>query len=258
MSVRPELEGDYPIVNARPLHTVVVDHLTRQIVGGALTPGTTLPIEAELARRFGVSRHVVREAVRMLGAKGLVTAKHGSGVWVEPPEKWNFLDSQVVFERVRSGRDPALLQELLAARRVLEGEAAAMAAAERTAEDLAALRQSIEAMAAAMGDIEEYVRLDMRFHARVLAAAHNRVLREALRPIAEAVRARVLAMDQRPVSPKRSLPQHRVIFGAIERRDPEGARAAMHRSLPLPHHHGRPSIITPITPITPPGATSGA
>ncbi|HEX2035032.1 MAG TPA: FadR/GntR family transcriptional regulator [Chloroflexota bacterium] len=231
----PEYADDeYPTLSTRRLHSLVVDHLARQIVGGELAPGTALPIEPELARRFGVSRHVVREAIRMLTAKGLVAAKHGSGVWVQPPERWNYLDPQVVFERARSGRDPTLLHELLVARRVLEGEVAAMAAAGRTEEDLAALRTTLEGMAAATGTIDAYVRLDMRFHEQVLAAAHNRLLREALRPITEVIKSRVLNMDQRPVSPKRSLPLHRAILEAIERSDPAGAREAMHRSLPPP------------------------
>jgi DNA-binding FadR family transcriptional regulator len=70
-------------------HEAVMLETVRQIVYGELPPGTALPTEPELAQRFSVSRHVVREAVRMLAAKGLVQARHGSGVWVTQPDAWN-------------------------------------------------------------------------------------------------------------------------------------------------------------------------
>src|SRR5262245_21534414 len=103
---------EYEPVRSQRLHESVVRQLLRQIVGGAIARGTALPTEPVLAQLFGVSRTVVREAVRVLVAKRLVAVKQGSGMWVEAPDRWDQLDPLVIFEQVRSGRDPRLLDEL--------------------------------------------------------------------------------------------------------------------------------------------------
>jgi DNA-binding transcriptional regulator YhcF (GntR family) len=95
-----------PITQAR-LHQRVVEELLRQIVSGALPPGTTLPSEPELARQFGVSRIVIREAIRILVEKGLITVRHGSGMWVQSIEQWNHLDPMVLLEKSARARTRA-------------------------------------------------------------------------------------------------------------------------------------------------------
>lgn len=219
-----------PLVVPR-LHERVVERLVQQIVDGRLAPGSALPIEPELAQRFGVSRTVVREAVRVLSAKGLVTARHGTGVWVEPPERWNYLDPQVVFAHVRAGGDDALLDELIEARRKLETDLAELAATRRTDQDTATLRAIVAEMEATLTDPERYAALDVRFHEVVVTAAHNRLLREAMRPIAAATRLGIFTTSRRPRAPQGSFPEHQAICALIEQGDAAGAGMAMDRHI---------------------------
>jgi GntR family transcriptional regulator, transcriptional repressor for pyruvate dehydrogenase complex len=218
-------------VQALRLHEQVVRQLVRQIVDGTYPPGTALPTEPELVQRFGVSRTVVREAVRILVAKGLVAVRHGSGMWVAPPDRWDQLDPMIISEQVRAGGDGPLLDEMIEMRRLLEMEIAALAATRRTEADLEALRGALEGMRRARTDPEAYTRLDVEFHDAILAAARNRLLREALRSVAGVLGAGRRIAVYRPSVIERSLPSHEAIYGAIAAGDPGAAREAMRRHI---------------------------
>lgn len=213
--------------NAQSLHQHVVEQIVQQIVGGALPPHALLPPEPDLAQQFGVSRTVIREAIRVLVSKGLVTVKQGSGMRVQPPEKWNHLDPMVLFEQVRSGRSSDLLEELLEVRRILEVEVAALAAERRTDEDRVRLGANLAGMAKLINDPEAYTRLDIDFHEQILNAARNRLLREALGLVAEALYAGRFITTHLSGGTERAQHGHEAIYAAIERGDAEAARAAM-------------------------------
>jgi DNA-binding FadR family transcriptional regulator len=213
------------------LHERLVEQLVQHIVGGGVAPGEALPTEPDLAQRFGVSRTVVREAVRVLAAKGLVAVRQGSGMWVQPSDRWDHLDPLVIFERIRSGGDEKLLDELIETRRVLETEIASLAAVRRTADDLAGLDKALAGMSANQFDAEAYTRQDLVFHDAVLAAARNRLLCEALRPVQSALQAGRFIAVRRASVIARSLPSHRQIFEAIDAGDPTLAREAMLRHI---------------------------
>ena len=220
-----------PSVQTPRLHEQVVQQLVQRIVGGEFSPGESLPTEPDLAQRFGVSRTVVREAVRVLVSKGLVAVRQGSGMWVQPADRWDHLDPLLIFEQVRGGGDDALLDELIETRRVLETEIAALAAQRRTAADLRVLEAALDGMERAKEDAEGYTRQDIVFHDAILAAARNRLLREALRPVASALReGRFIAVRRAGVI-SRSLPSHRAIYAAIEEQNAEEAREAMRKHI---------------------------
>lgn len=222
----------YRSANGRRLHERVVRFVARSIVSGELASGATLPTETELAQRFEVSRTVIREAARILVAKGLVSVKHGRGMSVEAPERWHHLDPLVLFEQVRTGRGDNLLNELLEVRRVLEGEAAALAAERRTDEDVAALRADVVEMTAALEMPERFARLDMRFHGAILDGARNRLLGEALRPVAEVLEAgRLMTTRLIPDGAARSLEGHEEILAAVSTGEVGAAREAMRRHI---------------------------
>jgi DNA-binding FadR family transcriptional regulator len=219
----------YPPIPLPRLHERIVQRIVQQIVSGAMLPGTSLPIEPELAQQFGVSRTVVREAVRLLVAKGLVAVKQGSGMRVEPFDRWDHLDPMLIFEQVKAGKDATLLEELIEMRRVIETEIASLAAGRRTWEDVISLEEILDGMAAAVDDPEEYTRYDVAFHDALLIAARNRLLREALRPVSAALwEGRRIAVH-RPSVIRHSLPSHRAIFKEVKAGDAAGAREAMRR-----------------------------
>ena len=220
-----------PSVQTPRLHEQVVQQLVQEIVNGEFAQGEALPTEPDLAHRFGVSRTVVREAVRVLVSKGLVAVRQGSGMWVQPTDRWDHLDPLLIFEQVRGGGDEALLDELIETRRVLETEIAALAAQRRTEEDLRTLAAALEGMEDAKEDAAGYTRQDIVFHDAILAAARNRLLREALRPVASTLsEGRFIAVRRAGVI-SRSLPSHRAIYAAIEARDAEQAREAMRKHI---------------------------
>jgi GntR family transcriptional repressor for pyruvate dehydrogenase complex len=220
-----------PPVQTPRLHEQVVQRLVQQIVGGEFAPGGSLPTEADLAQRFGVSRAVVREAVRVLASKGLVAVRQGRGMWVQPADRWDQLDPLLIFEQVRWGGDEALLDELVETRRVLETAVAALAAQRRTEADLRALAAALAGMERATADAEDYTRRDIVFHDAILAAAHNRLLCEALRPVAGALQEGRFIAVRRAGVVARSLSSHRKIEAAIRAQDAERAREAMRRHI---------------------------
>jgi DNA-binding FadR family transcriptional regulator len=213
-------------ITAQPLYERVVQQLARQILNGSLPPGSSLPVENELAREFGVSRTVVREAVRVLAAKGLVSVRQGSGMRVAPAEQWNHLDPLVLFGQVRSGHQE-LLDEMLELRRLLEVEIAALAARRRGQDDLEALIGVLADMRQVRAEPVKFTELDVTFHGLILVAARNRLLREALRPVAAAIQGGRFLTMRLPGGIEGSMRGHEVIYQAIERQDEEAARAAM-------------------------------
>lgn len=217
----------YRPVSTHRLHEGVVQQIVAQILSGTLAPGDSLPSEPTLAQQFGVSRTVIREAVRILAGKGLVAVKHGSGIQVQPSEQWNHLDPLLLFEQIRLGYDANLLDDLLELRRIVEVEVAALAAERRTPEDLRALHELVDGMRAVLDDPRAYTRLDVAFHDTILLAARNRFLMQTLRPASQALSIGRLISSKQPGGPAASERSHEVILAAIERSDAEQARTAM-------------------------------
>jgi GntR family transcriptional repressor for pyruvate dehydrogenase complex len=223
---RPAL-GRYRPVRSPRLHEVIVHRLVQQIVRGEIPPGALLPTETELAEQFGVSRLTVREAIRVLTTKGLVAVKQGSGMRVQPPEHWDQLDPLVLFERVRQQRNEQLLDDLLEARRIIEGEVAALAARRRTAQDIEVLQGLVDRMATALTDPEAYTALDVEFHDRLFVAAQNHILFEMLRPMRDLLRLGRLITNRQAGRMEESHRGHTAILAAIAQGDPTTAMTAM-------------------------------
>lgn len=169
----------YDRISPRRLHEEIVQQVAGQIVSGEFPAESLLPSEAEWAGRFGVSRTVVREAIRVLASKGLVTVKQGSGMWVQPPDLWNLLDPLVLTTRLRMSPDEQLVDDLFEARRAIEVEVAMLAARRRSGEDISALGDTVRQMRhVGRRDTQEYGQLDLRFHHGLFVAAGNRVFRQ--------------------------------------------------------------------------------
>src|SRR5262249_36527084 len=148
----------------------------------------------ELERRHGVSRTVVREAIRVLATKGLVDARPKRGTFVLDREQWNMLDPEVISWRYSGRPDAQFLQGLDEVRRIVEPAGARLAAIRRTEQDLELLRDALDEMTNA-DDIDAAVSADLRFHRTLVAATHNEILRHIEIVLDAALRARdMLAM----------------------------------------------------------------
>jgi DNA-binding FadR family transcriptional regulator len=211
----------------RRLHAHVVDALVPRIVSGELAPGSLLPTEPEMSARFGVSRSVVREALRVLGAKGLIEVRHGSGTRVTTPDRWDTLDPLILLALRERGASAAVLHDLLEARTIVECEVAALAAERANPEERDALRAAIVTMRASLDDPARFVSGDSAFHLTLLRAARNRVLERMTQPMHELLSYAQALTDAIPGVLARALAEHEAIADAIARRDAPGAREAM-------------------------------
>lgn len=209
----------------RGLHGRIVHGLAVRILRGELAPGTTL-VGEELEREYGVSRTAVREALKVLAAKGLIDARPRRGTVVRSREAWMLLDADLLRWQFEGRVDQTFLAELAELRAVIEPAAACLAAARHTSEDLRQMREALVQMEAAGNEAETFVLADLIFHRALLAATHNELL-ERTEPIIEAgLRARGAVVHRRHDLPP-SVPAHRTVLDAISERDGRAASAAV-------------------------------
>ncbi|KHL03591.1 transcriptional regulator [Sinomonas humi] len=210
------------------MHGKVLDGMGSAIADGTLAEGSVLQIE-ELEERYAVSRSVVREAVRVLASMGLVAMRRRIGVQILPKSDWNVFDPQVIRWRLDSSNRFAQLRSLIELRSAVEPAAARLAALrapqERAAE-IVALAGELWA-AGQDTDSERFLRLDIEFHRRVLAASGNEMF-AALYPLVEEVLAGRTHHGLMPERPhEEALEHHMNVAVAIQRSDPDGAHEAM-------------------------------
>jgi DNA-binding FadR family transcriptional regulator len=211
--------------------TVVAEELAHEILGGSLPAGAVLPAEPVLGDRFGFSRTVIREALKLLEERGLVRVEQGRGTTVRSRDAWNLLDPLVIRIALAYDDDMALLDNLITVRRVLEREMARTAAARLTDEDLAALETNLDQMEASYDDYERFRNFDLSFHAIVMKASGNDVGQTIVHTIhTHAGMMRPLATAQSRAELERTATEHRAIFEALAARDGEAAaeRIAAH------------------------------
>jgi DNA-binding FadR family transcriptional regulator len=176
-----------------------------------------------------VSRTVVREAIKVLAAKGLVESRPKVGTRVRPRRDWNLLDPDVLAWQIEAGPDAAFLGQALELRRMIEPAPARLAAERATDAEIAALYEANEAMTAAGDDLDAFMEPDLRFHSLLLEACRNELL-EHMSEIFTAVLRTIFAYSSRSSrSYPRAARRHRAIVKAIEARDPDGAELAVLR-----------------------------
>ena len=204
--------------------------LATAILRGDYAPDSILPREAELMDTFGVSRTVLREALRTLTSKGLIESRPRVGTRVRPRHAWNLLDVDVLdwYSRVAEPMQFALkLQEM---REMIEPYAAGLAAASHSDETFGALAAAHAAMAAAR-NVDEWVRADLQFHLNVLIACSNELLIPLGTLIERTLEAQLRLNAKRADVFNASLAEHTAVFEAIRERDAAAARDAMARLL---------------------------
>ena len=202
----------------------IVKRLTGFILDNRLRPGDKLPSERELMAQLGVGRNSLREAVKTLSAVGVIEVAVGEGTFVghgdasalAKPLSWALLMNE------------SSAREVIQARRLLEAELAALAAANATDEEIAAIGDELAAMRANLRDPEQYITHHLAFHLAIARAAHNGVLYHILATLGQVVRLWIVEnYSSRPAEQAKRVDEHDPVYDTIRARNPKRARAAM-------------------------------
>ena len=198
-------------IERRKTYELVAERLTEQIGARHLRPGDLLPPERELVTSYGVGRSSVREALRILESRGLIEDR-GNGTFAVA-EYRRPLDRSLDVLLAVAEADYA---ELFEVRRILEGEAAALAALRATPDHLARMAAAIEDMAAGLDSEERFIEADLRFHLTIAEATGNRVLVHLMDAVRGLLLRSLSSSYHIPGSPERAIKMHRLILAALE------------------------------------------
>jgi DNA-binding FadR family transcriptional regulator len=215
-------------VSSETLATQVTRQLVLGILRGEFNPGDEIPSEDQLAREFGVSRPVVREAIKHLSVLGLVESRQGRQTRVAPYQSWNHFAPEILSARREIGAVEDVLLELLELRRMIEVEAAALAATRATPLDHAAMEAALEELDRSVDDPGRFTQADIAFHDTILRATRNHLiprLFDVLRPLLEF--GREISVSTRPQGPRVSQAGHRAVYEAIRAGSAAEARRHM-------------------------------
>ena len=208
------------------VHGHTLDHLGEAIVGGHYAPGSSIPPEPTLCEELGVSRTVVREAVKSLVAKGMLVTGPKVGTRVLPSDQWNWFDPDVVAWQSKAGLTRDFLRDLQELRRVVEPAAVRMAAERANSADIVGIEAAYAGMKDAIEQGGDYVRYDLAFHQGLLQAAHNRMVAQMSKALGALLRTSFEISTSRPHGPASSLPLHRAVLDAVIERNPARAERA--------------------------------
>lgn len=195
--------------------SLVVATLGKKIAANEIAPGETLPVEKELAESLNVGRNSLREAIKILSAKGMISTAPRSGTKVRPTEDWNMLDPDVLaWHADPTVATPQFMLSLNEIRRLIEPEASRLAAARATRDEVAKILAAYELMA---DDNEPVVDLqaDIAFHTSILEATHNPILANFKHCVMTFLNAHFRYAEHSTISNDENLAMHRKIAWAI-------------------------------------------
>jgi DNA-binding FadR family transcriptional regulator len=211
------------------LHGQIVHGIGRRILSGKIRPGELLPADVGLP----VSRTVLREAIKVLAAKGLVESRPRIGTRVSPRHKWHLLDPDVLAWQQDGASPVAFLSKLTEVRLIIEPAAAELAARRANEKEIEAIDAAFRDMEAAVGngseDYEAFDRADIVFHQAIVRACGNDLLQQMGQVVYSALLLSFAATSRLPGRAKASLPDHRAILSAIRGRQARRAGLAMRR-----------------------------
>lgn len=203
----------------------MLDSLGRAIVTGSFT-NRSFPTEAELTKEHGVSRSVTREAVKMLTAKGLLSARPRQGTTIQPTSAWNLFDPDVLRWLLERQFSVDLLRSFNELRVAIEPEAAALAARHGDDADFTAIDAGLERMAAADRGEDDALDADIAFHVAILRASKNQFYIQ-LRDVVETALRTSIRFTNRIKGRTANVAEHAAVRDAIRARKPEQASKAM-------------------------------
>jgi len=230
----------------RRLAPAVVEELVDRLVSAEIAAGASLPTEPVLCETFGVSRTVVREAVKSLEAMRLVTVQQGQGTRARPLVDWDLLNPLVLAAVIRHDAELAILEDLGDVRVALEAQMAGQAAARADASQRALIGARMDTLDAEVGDAATYLRADVEFHDAVMAASGNRLGRAMIHTLqVEAYRSLRYVGDPTPEEMQLSNVAHRAVHDAVLAHKAMAAEAAMREHIIGSWHRRRPQASTP-------------
>jgi len=209
------------------LHRRTLHSLGEAIVAGRYVRDKALPPEPVLCVELGVSRTVLREVVKSLVAKGLLSTGPKVGTRVLAEEQWSWLDPDVLSWKFRVGLSPEFLRSVTELRQVVEPHCLKLATERATAEQLAEIQEAFTCMQAAVASGLDDLSDDLRFHHLLLQASGNRLLGQMSRLLRALLRAGFEVLGRRPAVPNSSLPWHSAVLQAVLARDAFQAQQAM-------------------------------
>lgn len=209
------------------LYEEIARDLAAAISEARLKPGDFLPTEQSLSEQYQASRTAIREALRVLSARGMVEVMHGRGTRVLPRHRWQLLDQLIRLVREDIDVDRSLFE----LRRILEIEAAGLAAERATPAQVRALREEIKRGWEQVEEPEDWTAHDSAFHHLIAEASGNLLLPQVMDSVSMLVRAAALSTARDPGATANATEKHEAILARIETHDPAGARDAMRRHL---------------------------
>jgi DNA-binding FadR family transcriptional regulator len=215
------------------LHGQVAHEIGRQIVSGVIREGEFLPREAELSERFSVSRQAVREALKVLAAKGLILSRRRAGTCVTPRAAWNLLDPDVLAWHSPEELAPDFLSDLVELRRLIEPAAARLAAARGVPAKIASIGEALDAMRRAVDEPDAFYAADVDFHIAVFGASGNTLIERLSTILRPLLRSSFRLQGEAGGSLRHWVPLHEAVYDAIVARDPAAAGTAMDGVLAL-------------------------
>jgi GntR family transcriptional regulator, galactonate operon transcriptional repressor len=214
----------------RGLQKTVIEGIGRTIIGGRILPGEFLPTEPEIGASYNVSRTSVREAMRVLSAKGLVEIRQKIGTRVQEVENWNIFDSDILRWHQEEGRGDEVMLDLIEIRQILEPAAAKLAASRANMDQHRSLKLAIQTMQEELDNPEGFAKADLDFHLAVYAASQNSFLLQFGSVVGDFLR-RVFMIQQQAVRGRDALELdvqlHNEVYEAINRGDGQLASETM-------------------------------
>lgn len=218
------------------VHGSTVDWLGEAIVAGVYAIGASLPPEPMLCTQLGVSRTVVREAVKSLAAKGLVSTGPKVGTKVLPSESWNWFDPDLIVWQGKSGLSREFIRDLQELRVAVEPAAIRLAAQRASAQDIHEIELAYQGMRRAVQEGGDYVSFDLRFHQGLMRASGNRMLAQMSKALGALLRTSFVLSTRKKDGPRESLPLHRAVLDAVIARNPPKAERAILKLIEGAHH----------------------
>jgi len=224
-----------PTASSRPrVHRDVVETLAGRILSGEIPPGENLPNTHDLSAELGVSRSALREAIKVLTAKGLLEVRPRTGTRILPRSSWNLMDPELL-SWCGPGLDEDLVRHLLECRHLIEPGAAALAAQRATPAQLAEIEGALDHMARAE-TLDERVQADLDFHVAILRASANLFLAQWGLAVSSILLAAFRLSTGAAHSYDIAFSAHREVVDAIRRRDPAAADRGMRLCLSAMAH----------------------